>query len=47
MKKPYCNLCHENKIDDTGHALVDFNWTCDIVEQLLNDLDPDIHWKNY
>ena len=41
---PYCNLCNENKIDDTVHALVDCNWTCNIVEKILNDLDPDRNW---
>ena len=29
------------KIDDTAHALVDCNWTCNLVDKILDDIDPD------
>ena len=36
----YCELCPDKKIDDTIHALVDCKWTCNKMEVLLADLDP-------
>ena len=36
----YCELCTDRKIDDTIHALVDCKWTCDKMELLLANLDP-------
>ena len=36
----YCELCSDKKIHDTVHAFVDCKWTCNKMEVLLADLDP-------
>ena len=49
----YCELCSDNKIDDTVHALVDCRWTCDKIELFLANIDPNreifgrLDWKKW
>ena len=49
----YCELCSDNKINDTVHALVDCTWTCDKIELLLANIDPKrdifgrLDWKKW
>ena len=41
---PLCRLCQANERDDTYHAFLECDFTCNKINEILNNLDPNRSW---